>query len=55
MFTAWQTARLSHFSGGKLPSLPAELKKLRPQAASRKQSPEEIVAVLRAIRETMGR
>lgn len=54
MFTAWNTARISHYSGGKLPSLAGELRKLRPQAPSRPQSSEEKIAALRAIMATMG-
>lgn len=53
VFTAWQIARLSVFNGGKLKPLSEELKKLRP-SEQHQQSPEEIIAALRAIRETMG-
>jgi hypothetical protein len=54
MFTAWQTARMSVFHGGKLSGLGEELKKLRPAEPPKKQSTAEIIAAMRAIRATMG-
>jgi hypothetical protein len=54
MFTAWNTARLSTFHGGKLRSLDDELKKLRPAQPKRQQTNEEIIATMRLIRETMA-
>lgn len=54
LFLAWQTARLSHFSGNRLPPLPGELKKLRPAEPPRKQSGDEMIQAMRAIRATMG-
>jgi hypothetical protein len=53
LFTAWQTARLSTFHGGKLNSLANEMEKLRPQA-KRQQTNEEILSAMRMIRATMG-
>lgn len=54
LFTAWQTARMSVFHGGKLRGLADELKKLRPGQPVRKQTNEEIIAAMQAIRATMG-
>lgn len=44
---------MSVFHGGKLKPLDDELKKLRPREV-RKQTPEEMLAAMRAIKATMG-
>lgn len=54
MFQAWNTARMSHFHGGKLNPLGEELKALRPPEPPRRQTNEEIIAAMKAIRATMG-
>jgi hypothetical protein len=53
LFTAWNTARMSTFHGGKLKSFSDELEKLHPRP-KRQQTNEEIIAAMRAIRETMA-
>jgi hypothetical protein len=53
LFTAWHTARLSTFHGGKLHGLQHEMEKLRPRKP-RQQTNNEILAAMRMIRATMG-
>lgn len=51
LFTAWNTARLSHYSGGRLKDLSDYLLELKPK---RPQSNAEKIAAMRAIMATMG-
>jgi hypothetical protein len=51
LFTAWQTARLSHYTGGKLSSLNDYLRELKPP---RPQTNADRIAAMRAIMATMG-
>lgn len=54
LFTAWNTARLSDFPPKQRPSLAKELSRLKPQAPKPKQTSEQMIAAMRAIRATMG-
>lgn len=54
MFSAWQTARLTNYSGKKLKSLRDCLKELRPQSQKQRQTSAEKIQALRAIMATMG-
>lgn len=53
LFTAWNTARLTAFHGGKLKSLSEELKHLNP-GPKKQQTADQIVEAMRMIRETMA-
>ncbi len=49
MFTAWQTARISNYGGDKLKPLRAYMAELKAPQPARRQTPEEMITVLRAI------
>ena len=53
MFTAWNTARLTAYSGKKLSPLGDELARLRPRQV-RKQTADEMIEAMRAIKAMMG-
>jgi hypothetical protein len=54
MFTAWQTARFTAYSGERLKPLRDALEELKGPQQRRKQTPEEMIEALRVIRATMG-
>jgi hypothetical protein len=58
LFTAWQTGRFASYSGTRLPPLDKVMRGLRRSFGAsgepRRQSREEMLAALRAIKATMG-
>lgn len=54
-FAAWQTARMTHYGDKRLKPLRDWLKELRAGKETPRQSSAELLAAMRAIKETMGR
>lgn len=52
-FAAWQTARMTHYGDKKLRPLREWLRELR-RPEQRRQSREQILAAMRAVKATMG-
>jgi hypothetical protein len=50
MFTAWQTARFTAYSGERLKPLRDALEELKGPQQRRRQTPEEMIEALRVIR-----
>lgn len=52
-FSAWQVARMTYYGDKRLKPLGDWLKELKPSQPKRRQTPEEMIAALRAIKATL--